>query len=1422
MVGLGVPLGAAGQAAAAPQPKTSQLKTVHTSGRAKVKSAVTEDAAVAAAETSGQDVEITSMRSESSETYATASGKLKTVEHLRPVRVRADGGWKAVDNTLTVTGDGMVAPQASTVGMEFSGGGSVPLVTLSTAGKKLSYTWPTSLPAPSLDGDTATYSNVLPDVDLQMRADIDGFHQLLVVKTAQAASNPALADLQLGVQSTGLTLSESDTGGLKAVDDVGGGTAFEAPAPLMWDSGSGTQAAATRGTRESAPQEVSPATDDQGPGDASKIATISLDVTADGSEVHLTPDQDMLTAPDTQFPVFIDPESYTPKASSWTMVSQYWASSPQWRFNGDSDAGVGYCGWAYCEPFDLKRLFYQFPVSKFAGSTILDATFIGHETHSASCDARQVELWRTKAISSSTTWNSQYDNGFWLDKLATVNVANGGDATCPAGDVEFDAKSAVQYAADRDSATATFGLKATDESDKYAWKRFSDDAYLRVEYNRPPGQIPMSRLSMDPGGTCKSPADAVSVRIRPTVSVNSVTDPDGDQVSVQFQAYWDTGDGKGMVARWTSARQTPKASGSPFSAPLPTTVPENQTVAWAVRAWDYDQGVYYSSSPWSQTGSATACYFVYDSHVPYSPQVTSGDYPAINDQDPQDPSYDGVGRYGTFTVAPDPADTLAGTITSYRYGINADPSAGNTVTTTSGAPQTVRFRPTQSGANLLTVSAVDSAGTVSAPTTYEFKVKAGQPARAEWTLDDGVGATQAAGTAGERTLDIHGSPQLGVPGEAGGSAVTFNGTDQYLQSDLPTVDTSLGFSVAAWVKLTTMPSTAAVVATQPGNNSPGFELYYSQALDRWAFNQYTADTTTATPVRAMQAAAGGVQAGQWVHLAGTYSAAADQLSLYVNGALAGTATYANAWDARRGLQIGAGSYQGAAASFFPGTIDDVRIYDKPLVAADVARLYDNQPIGTGRPARAVFPLDEPPTDSNGNPTTQLHGRADVEPAVLKNGAQSGQPGVDNTALMLDGISQYAATTSPHVNNQASYSVVAWAKLSSKDHTGIVVTQTGTYRPGFELYYSTTYGWTFNNYVSDADGSTAVRATQGNTTQSPTDEWTQLIGTYDAVADQMQLFVNGAPVQTTSFSAPFYGGGPVQIGAGNYDGTPGSFFPGQIDQVQLYDRALSAPEVSDLYQALPIMQGHWALDTDDGNSPAASPDDHSASTDQQHPMVLGPGAAIDTSGNAAIGAGDLTLTGDGSYASTAASPIHTNTSFTASAWVSTAGRPQVPMTVMSQAGTSTSGFVVRYVPDPTDPADAGSWQLDMASSDSSTATHVTADNVSFEQGSWSTWDNITVVYDAFAAQMRLYVNGNLSQTVCADDDGDGTPNDPTCTEKVSWNSDAHPFDATGGLQLGRSRTSTGFDEYLSGAIDDVQVFQGVATGDLLQVLAGLKE
>ncbi|WP_435851975.1 LamG-like jellyroll fold domain-containing protein [Streptomyces rubradiris] len=1381
-------------------------------------SLVTTEEALAQAREKGEKVEVASLRSESADVYATPDGKLEAHEYLRPVRTRVGGEWKPVDTELSTTARGTVAPGATTVGLEFSAGGDAPLVRMEKAGRELSLSWPGQLPAPVVDGSTATYRNVLPDVDLRMGAQEDGFTQLLVVKSAEAAANEKLAQLRLKLSADGMDVRENAQGGLEAVDQGAKSAVFEAPRPLMWDSSSGA-ADAQDATLRSAPAQpaakssaakavsvrtvsASTATPADEPvagpggepaaGESAKLAPVAVDIPADGKELVLTPDASLLKGEDTVYPVFIDPQWYSPRASAWTMASKYWASSPQWKFNGEDNAGLGYCGWYYCKPYDTKRLFYRIPVSKFAGKTILEAEFVVRNVWSASCSARSVELWRTKDISTSTTWNTQMASGFWTDKLETDSFAYGFEG-CSAKDAEFDVKSAVQSAANARSATMTFGMRASSETDIYGWKRFSDKAFLRVKYNRPPAQVKMGQLTMEYGGACKKPDAAARVRTLGKIYANDITDPDGDNIAVEFQASWDTGDGKGNSPRWKPTRTGYKKSGSDFAITLPSSIPENKQINWAVRSYD---GAQYS--PWSYTGDPTSCYFVYDTKVPKAPSIASGEYPASDPENPDDPWYDGVGQYGSFTLKA--ADT---DVTKYWFGINGDPTSKNTITTASGATKVARILPAKPGLNYVTARAFDTAGNAGEIRTYQFRVKAGQPERASWQFDDPAGSAAAKGQAPARTAELRGGPTTQTEGVKG-TAVSFDGTDDYAATDIPAVDTSTGFSVSAWAKLSTLPDHAAIIAAQPGNHSPGFELYYSSGYDRWVFNQYASDSPDASVVRAMSSTAGGAKAGQWTHLVGTYNSSSHQLNLYVDGTLVGSTAHSTPWNARRGLQIGAGSYNGKPGAFFPGAIDEVQIFDKPLTGAEVTRLYGKESLISGRGARAVFSMDEPAD------ATHLTGVAEVPDAEFRGSPESGTQGIAGKALTLDGADDYASAGRPLLDNQGSFAVSAWAKLpkTKPDQAAVVVTQAGEHRPGMELYYSKYYDrWAFNQYASDTSDAQPVRALQAEGQTAYGDTWTHLVGVHDTVGNKLILYVNGVEAGSTDLQAGWYAGGALQIGAGSYDGAPGSFFPGQIDDVRLFDRPVSADEVRQLFRQRPLLGARWKLDA--GDSASASSDD------------AGRASALALQGGAKIGTGfmngGLELDGTAGYASAPAVPVDTGASFTVTAWAQAASTPAQSATVVSAEGTSQSPFGVRFVPDPAHPDGLGSWEVSLPDKDGTDASTVRLASTEFS--SVTDWNHLALVYDGFSKQARLYVNGILQEVPCEDADGDGQADNASCQDLIAWGENVLTTKASKSFQVGRAMTGSAGAEYFPGLIDDIWVFQGALNDSQIEELAG---
>ncbi|WP_338325704.1 LamG-like jellyroll fold domain-containing protein [Streptomyces hoynatensis] len=1339
-----------------------------------------EAIALAEARDTGENVEVESLRSEAGEVFATPEGELEAYEYLRPVWARVDGEWQAVDTDLQVRDDGTIAPRAAAAQLTFSGGGDGALVELERSGRQLALEWPGTLPEPELVGNVAIYHDILPDVDLRLEAQPDGFSQLIVVNSAEAAANPALTQLHLGLDTAGVETEVTEDGGIEALDANADSAVFEAPVPLMWDSSGGSTDGAARAEAEDDAPVGEP-----GAGESGNLARVGAQVNVEQDTLTLTPDEEVLLGEDTVYPVYIDPQWHTPRSAAWTMVSRYWADSPQWKFNGDSNAGMGYCGWAGCKPQDLKRLMYRLPTDRFAGTRILSAEFSVRNVHSTSCEPQDVELWRTGDIGAGTTWNSQDNSSFWVQRLATESFAYGYEG-CAQADAEFDVSAAVQAAADSGRSTLTFGLKAGDESDPLSWKRFSDQAHLRVRYNRVPDQVRPAQLVMEYGGVCKTSDNAARVRRLGRIFANNVTDPDGDSVAVEFAARWDAGDGRGDVVRWESGLTTARESGAQFGVDLPDDLPGDTDIEWAVRAYDGS-----SYSRWSSTGTGNyTCHFVHDVSVPAGPDVSSAHYPASDPSDPLDAWYQGTGHYGAFTLTAADDD-----VSRYRYALDADPPESE-VATTQGAPQVVNLVPPKPGLHFITAQAVDGAGHVSETTTYQFRVTAGASPRGSWQMDEAAGATAAEPATQARWATVHGGTTLGVEG-AVGTAAHFDGTSGYLSTDGPVIGTNSAFSVSAWVKLDEKPDSAAVIATQTGTFRPGFELYYSAAQDSWAFNQYRSDQDGDNSTARVLASGVEVVAGRWTHLVGSYDPGGGLLRLFVDGQLAGTAAYSNAWNARGPVQIGAGRSGDQNRSFFPGAIDEVQIFDLHMAseATHVAKLYNKERLhDSGRPAVALFPLDE----QSGQ---RVSASSDVLPATFHGGAEAGDEGVRARALRLNGTDGYADTGTALVNTGRNFAISAWVKLDSKPGSAAVVaTQTGTYAPGLELYYSAANDrWAFDQYSDDSPDASPVRAMQPEGESAQAGVWTHLVGVHDAYQDSLTLYVNGEKAGTAALDTPFNATGPVQIGAGRYNGALGAFFPGTIDDVRLFDRILTDYEVQQIYHQAPRVQARWQLDTVDSEDVPSMPD----ATSRGNDLFLWGGAGASPG---FVDEASLYVDGGGGYAYTPSVPVDTSTSFTVMGFVRAASPPSEPASVLSAVGRQESAFAIRFIPDASQDG-FGRWEVTLADQDSPEAnvTHVAHQRLYDVRE----WHHLALVHDGFAARARLYVDGELEEVTCLDAE------DSTCSAGASWADNVFPFQATSSLHLGRSMTDGVWREPWPGALDDVWLVQGVLSDEQIR-------
>ncbi|PWI45259.1 hypothetical protein CK485_03665 [Streptomyces sp. ICBB 8177] len=190
--------------------------------------------------------------------------------------------------------------------------------------------------------------------------------------------------------------------------------------------------------------------------------------------------------------------------------------------------------------------------------------------------------------------------------------------------------------------------------------------------------------------------------------------------------------------------------------------------------------------------------------------------------------------------------------------------------------------------------------------------------------------------------------------------------------------------------------------------------------------------------------------------------------------------------------------------------------------------------------------------------------AGASPLALSGAVTWADDGTQGEVASFDGSTAYAATSAPVLDTSQSYSVSAWAKLSSLP-TGIatVAAQTGDQQSAFSLVCDNT-GWDFAVPSSDATPASFSNAYSAGITANT---WTHLVGVYDAQTKTAQLYVNGTLAATVSNVSSWKASGPLTVGRDRTDGSDTHYFPGLISHVQMWNYALDSFQVSALDEHL---------------------------------------------------------------------------------------------------------------------------------------------------------------------------------------------------------------------------------------------------------------
>ncbi|WBB52450.1 LamG-like jellyroll fold domain-containing protein [Verrucosispora sp. WMMD573] len=1145
----------------------------------------------------GQPVVVDGSRTEFAEVTALPDGRLQFASAVVPQRTRKAGSWRDIDLNLARGGDGLWRPGVSVADVAFSGGGDGAMVTLTRGGRTVTLSWPGTLPAPTVSGDALTYADVLADVDLVVRATRTGFTHVLVVKTRAAATHPDVREPRFRIGGDVEVVAGPD-GGLRAM--AGGAVVASAEPAVMWDSRVGAvDGVSARGSlTESSPSTATVA------GDAARTGKVDVEVS--GDHLVLRPDETLLDHPDAVFPLFVDP--------AWSVFKSKWAYGTN-NGSSNSDTSRARVG-LNPDTGALYRSYFAFSTTangvSLKGKHIESAYVQMKLDHSWSCGPTVSAMYLTSAINATpkATWSSMKMRAFLNSATGNANEAGGCSSIQPDMIMNFkgsNTTSQVQAAATGNwsSITVAFTARAADgsgESTEDRWKKFfPNDAKLIVDYDTKPGAPHTLQAA---GVTCGSGVLTIGT-LAPTFSAVFPDADSSDSLTGTFEWIEVPAGGIGTVTSTFPARKSPppaRTGITPNSRATSSAVTVAKGPTYAFRARGTDKAPYSITGSWSSW-----CQFTPDTTVPPVPTITPG-------------TAGGPGKTMTFSISTTTTD-----VTKFRFGWSNPPTTEVAASGANPKTATVTVTVPSFGQNTLWVRGIDATGNLGNIGSATFTAPRPSPAVAQWGLEQYPGVDQTVALADQQPT-LGGQTDLSASNVSwvddvrlnGGKTAGLNGSSSVLTTSGSVVNTANSFSIATWVRLTSLPTTGdVVIASQAGASAAGFHLgtrlVGSPLTPRWSFLMKDSDDQSSTTRVAYSATAlTSADVGRWTHIAGVYDKAAGKVRLYVDGELVAEVDRSGTpWNATGTFAVGRGWSSGVASNWFHGTVADVQAYDRVLVPQDFVGQLAQDPASGGfhepgmlTPVRVGdwnFEFAVPSYLADLRDTCEAPSAVttwDRWLALTRGSAVGAGYSTDGSGLWLDdeyfpeegfteSTAEYgrsavkAGTTPPDADGleftqwqdkpvlrtDQSFTMSAWVMLDRLDGMRTAVSQRGQHASGGWLKFNSTLGkWQFA--ISDEDTTTTPTASITSTSTAEEGVWTHLVGVYDAGRKQIRLYVNGeleGVTQNISFT-PMVSTGPLLVGRVQWQGQLKDPWIGGIDNVAVFQGALTDTAVYMLYDS----------------------------------------------------------------------------------------------------------------------------------------------------------------------------------------------------------------------------------------------------------------
>jgi hypothetical protein len=194
-----------------------------------------------------------------------------------------------------------------------------------------------------------------------------------------------------------------------------------------------------------------------------------------------------------------------------------------------------------------------------------------------------------------------------------------------------------------------------------------------------------------------------------------------------------------------------------------------------------------------------------------------------------------------------------------------------------------------------------------------------------------------------------------------------------------------------------------------------------------------------------------------------------------------------------------------------------------------------------------------PDISGGDSTVSLYNTPEL---------QSGANCKSGNCVNFDGASSWinASSINAKINVNAG-TIVLWVKriFVNSDPTAAIISFRADSNNNIEIFRQTLSTWIFRYEA----GGTASQITPA-LDDIPKDQWTQIAFSWDKSADEVKAYINGIQTGSTVTGLGIWAGSVSQGDLGSSQGGTAAFFKGLVDEVRIYDHALSSDKILNLY------------------------------------------------------------------------------------------------------------------------------------------------------------------------------------------------------------------------------------------------------------------